>query len=101
MELRESSSLERSDGWSRRALLRVGGLGAAGLTLPALLRRRAEAALTETAVPLFGRAKNIIYLYLAGGPSQYETFDPKPEAPVEIRGVFKPIATNVPGVDIC
>jgi hypothetical protein len=51
--------------------------------------------------PTFGRAKNIIYLFVAGGPSQFETFDPKPEAPAEIRGEFRPIATNVPGVDIC
>jgi len=48
----------------------------------------------------FGRAKRIIYLFLSGGPSQYETFDPKPEAPVEIRGSFKPISTNVPGIHL-
>jgi hypothetical protein len=48
----------------------------------------------------FGRAKNLIYLYLSGGPSQYETFDPKPDAPVEIRGSFKPISTNVPGIQL-
>lgn len=46
----------------------------------------------------FGRAKSVIWLYLSGGPSQYETFDPKPEAPVEIRGSFSPIATRIPGV---
>ena len=49
----------------------------------------------------FGRAKNLIYLYLSGGPSQYETFDPKPDAPAEIRGSFKPISTNVPGTQLC
>ncbi len=49
----------------------------------------------------FGRAKSVIYLYLSGGPSQYETFDPKPDAPAEIRGSFSPISTNVPGTQIC
>lgn len=49
----------------------------------------------------FGRAKNLIYLYLSGGPSQYETFDPKPDAPVEIRGSFTPISTSVAGTQIC
>jgi hypothetical protein len=46
----------------------------------------------------FGRAKNVIFLWLQGGPPQHETFDPKPDAPLEIRGPFKPISTNVPGV---
>ena len=84
---------------SRRDLLRVGGLSAAGLTLAGLLRTQAapDAALGRT----FGRAKNLLFVFLAGGPSQYETFDPKPDAPVEIRGVFKPIATSAPGVRFC
>lgn len=50
---------------------------------------------------MFGRAKNVIYLYMGGGAPQYETFDPKPEAPAEIRGEFGPIHTNVPGIDFC
>ena len=49
----------------------------------------------------FGRAKSVMWVYLSGGPSQYETFDPKPEAPAEIRGTFSPIATSVPGVQFC
>src|SRR5262249_43622564 len=49
----------------------------------------------------FGRAKNVIYLWLQGGPPQHETFDPKPDAPSEIRGPFKPIATNIPGIRFC
>ena len=48
-----------------------------------------------------GGRKNVIFLYLAGGPPQHETFDPKPEAPVEIRGPFQPIQTNVPGIQFC
>jgi hypothetical protein len=49
----------------------------------------------------FGKAKNVIFLWLQGGPPQHETFDPKPEAPVDIRGPFRPIATNVPGIRYC
>src|SRR5262249_53705118 len=49
----------------------------------------------------FGKAKNVLFLWLQGGPPQHETFDPKPDAPAEIRGEFKPIRTNVPGVHVC
>ena len=49
----------------------------------------------------FGKAKNVIFLWLQGGPPQHETFDPKPDAPVDIRGPFRPIATNVPGIRFC
>src|SRR5579872_4149316 len=90
-----------SPGLSRRELLRIGGVGMLGLSLPHLLGRRVAAAPDSSANPLFGRAKNIIYLFLAGGPSQYETFDPKPEAPAEIKGSFQPIATTVPGMHFC
>ena len=84
------------DGIRRREFLRVGGLGMLGLSLPSLLQARATA--SATADRSFGRAKNVIFLYLAGGPPQHETFDPKPAAPVEIRGEFAPIQTNVPGI---
>jgi len=86
---------------SRRELMRIGGLNLFGLTLPALLRAQAQAAPTALGDPTFGRAKNIIYLWLQGGPPQHETFDPKPDAPLEIRGPFKPISTNVPGIQFC
>jgi hypothetical protein len=100
-------------GISRREWLRVGSLGAAGLTLPQLLAAQAQAATTggeakpapKLAAGLgggtFGRAKSVIFLWLQGGPPQHETFDPKPEAPVEIRGPFQSIKTNVPGIDFC
>lgn len=96
------SAARLCDGISRREWLRVGGLSAMGLTLPSLLHARES--FVKGAMPtdpMFGRAKNVIFLYLLGGPPQHETFDPKPEAPAEIRGVFQPIRTNVPGIDFC
>jgi hypothetical protein len=89
------------DGWSRREILRVGGASAFGLTLPDLLAAAAKPTDRPTEDRMFGRAKNLIYLWLQGGPPQHETFDPKPHAPVEIRGVHKPISTNVPGIQFC
>jgi hypothetical protein len=89
------------DGVSRRELLRVGGLSALGLSLPALLQAQAGPGGAGPRSGTFGRAKNVIFLWLQGGPPQHETFDPKPDAPAEIRGEFKPIATNVPGIQIC
>ena len=82
------------DGVSRRELLRAGGLSALGLTLPRLLRA-AEARRAEES------AKSCILLFLMGGPPQHSTWDPKPDAPAEVRGEFGPIATATPGVRIC
>jgi len=87
------------DGLSRREILRIGGLSMLGLSLPQLLSARETAPLA--AMPTdkpFGKAKSVIYLWLAGGPPQHETFDPKPDAPAEVRGPFKAISTNVPGI---
>jgi hypothetical protein len=92
------------DGISRRELLRVGGLSALGLGLPTLLEASTQTAGPPRGVisdPTFGRAKNVIYVWMQGGPPQHETFDPKPDAPLEIRGPFKPIQTNVPGIQFC
>jgi len=101
------------DGVTRREWLRVGGIGALGLTLPDLLAAQASARAAGPASTLanpltsgldgalFGRAKNVIFLWLQGGPPQHETFDPKPDAPLEIRGPFRPIQTNVPGIQFC
>jgi hypothetical protein len=83
------------DGMTRRELLRVGSLSLAGLSLPQLLQARAVAAAPPA------KAKSIIQLFMWGGPSQHETFDLKPKAPDGIRGEFRPIDTNVPGVRIC
>jgi hypothetical protein len=83
------------DGVTRREFLRAGGLGLAGLTLPALLQARAAAAPAKRT-----RVKSCIQLFMWGGPSQHETFDLKPDAPDGIRGAFKPIATKVTGTRI-
>ena len=84
----------RGAGISRRRLLQVGGLGLLGLNLPTILRGEA---LGRGPRP---RAKSVIFLYQFGGPSHHETFDMKPEAPEGIRGLHKPMASNVPGIQI-
>jgi hypothetical protein len=87
---------ERCDGVSRRDFLRVGALGGLGLTLPTLLEsERAQAGPHKGA-----RAKAVILVYLGGGLSHHDSFDPKPEAPEEIRGKYKPVDTVVPGLKI-
>jgi hypothetical protein len=89
------------NGWTRRDLLRAGSLSLLGLGLADFLRL---AEVTASPVPTprsFGRAKACILLYLYGSPSQLETFDMKPNAPVEIRGEMKPIRSSVPGLDLC
>jgi hypothetical protein len=83
-------------GTSRRNFLRVGALGIGGLTLADVLRMQAQAA--DGAQPV--KKKAVILLYLAGGPSHIDMYDLKPEAPSEIRGEFRPVKTNVPGIDI-
>jgi hypothetical protein len=83
---------------SRRDFLRIGALAGLGLTLPGLFKwqtlwagsgRRAKT-----------RARSVILVYLGGGLSHHDSFDPKPDAPAEIRGQYKPIATNVPGLQV-
>src|SRR5262249_48568051 len=88
------------DGLSRREGLRAGALGLGGLTLPALLRLRQTAAASPDAPRTAARARSVILLFLSGGPSHLDMWDLKPEAPEEIRGTFRPIDTNVPGVRI-
>lgn len=88
---------------TRRTMLRVGALAPIGLSLPALLAARAQAG-TAQAGPTggsFGRAKRCLLLFMWGGPSHIDTFDMKPDAPVEVRGEFRPISTSVPGTQVC
>src|SRR4051794_14196710 len=85
----------------RRDFLRVGGLGLCGVTMLDVLRARTEAAPSASGRTARGpRAKHLICVWLGGGPPHTDMFDMKPESPVDYRGEFKPIATNVPGIRI-
>src|SRR5687768_6568699 len=89
------------DGITRRDFVRVGALGTMGLALPELLRAEAQAAeIAKAAGKSTGREKNVILFFLMGGQSQLDVWDMKPNAPEAIRGEFKPINTNVDGIQI-
>lgn len=79
-------------GITRRNFVRLGGLSAFGLSLPALLKARAS----DPTAP--AKAKRCILMWMQGGPSHHDSFDPKPEAPAEIRGEFNTIPTTLPGI---
>jgi hypothetical protein len=79
---------------SRRRMLQIGALGTLGLSLPAVLRAEAQSGLKV-------RAKSVIFLHQFGGVPQQDTFDMKPNAPAELRGEFKPIASSGPGLPVC
>lgn len=81
------------DGISRRSWLQIGGLAMGGMALPEILRAEAGGG---------GKGiKGVIMVLLPGGPSHLDMYDLKPDAPAEIRGEFRPIASNVPGVEVC
>ncbi|MBP86667.1 MAG: hypothetical protein CMJ64_08125 [Planctomycetaceae bacterium] len=82
------------DGMSRRSWLQIGGLAMGGLALPDVLRAEAQNRSGK-------QIKGVIMVLLPGGPSHLDMYDLKPDAPTEIRGEFRPIATNVPGIEIC
>jgi hypothetical protein len=88
------------DGITRRDLLEIGGLGVLGFTLADALRLQASQPDPRPRATSFGRAKACILLFPFGSPPQHETFDPKPNAPAEIQGELKAIATSVPGIEI-
>jgi hypothetical protein len=92
------SSLGLNGVLGRRELLRVGGLGLFGLSLPDLIRGRAAGQDRATS---FGRARSCVVLWVKGGPSHLDTFDMKPGAPEQVRGEFRPVATTVPGLTLC
>jgi hypothetical protein len=79
---------------SRRSFLKIGGLGVAGLTLPQLLRAEERAGIQSS-------RKSVILIYLVGGPPHQDMFDLKPDAPREIAGPWRPVPTNVNGIQIC
>src|SRR5882672_2133178 len=82
------------DGVSRRSFLKIGGMALGGLSLPQLLAADAQAGAGM-------RHKSIINIFLPGGPPHQDMWDIKTEAPVDIKGEFDPIPTNVPGIEIC
>ena len=92
------------DGWTRREMLLAGGLGLLGLDLPQFFRLSELQANQPRDYRLsrqFGRAKSVILIHLYGAHSQLETFDPKPDAPVEVRGELKSISSTLPGLRVC
>ncbi len=81
-------------GVTRQGFLQAGMLGAVGLSLPDFLQAQAR-------TPGSAKSRSVILLWLWGGPSHLDTFDPKPNAPSEYRGPFQAIPTTVPGIQIC
>jgi len=98
MSSRLHDSDRRCDGLTRRHFLHLGLLGSFGLSLPEFMRL--EAAQTAGGRPK-PSPKSCILIWLDGGPSHLDTFDPKPDAPSEVRSPFAPISTSVPGLQIC
>ena len=86
------------ESFNRREVMRVGGLSSMSLGLPELLCLESLQAASSSALPGFGRAKQIMLLYLQGAAIQFETWDPKPDAPADIRGEMNAIETSVPGI---
>ncbi len=87
-----------SAGFSRREAMQIGYSGLLGVGLPSLFAGRAQA--VDAELPT-ARAKSIVIVFLTGAPSHHDTFDMKPDAPAEVRGEFKPIATKIPGLHVC
>src|SRR5690349_21894267 len=85
---------------NRRGFLTVGAVGGLGLTLPTFFRLQQAQAEQKFYASKEGKAKSVIYIFMPGGMAHQETFDPKPYAPVEYRGPFGSIETNIPGVRI-
>lgn len=90
----QGNKYQLCDGLTRRDVLRIGALGLGGLTLPQLLRAEANAGIRSS-------HKSVIMIYMVGAPSHQDMYDLKLDAPSEIRGEFQPIATPVPGLQIC
>jgi hypothetical protein len=84
---------------SRRQMLKVGGLGMLGLTLPKLLEAE-EARVPQPSTRISAKAKSVIFLFQWGGPSHIDMFDMKPNAPGQIRGPHKPISSSADGIEV-
>jgi len=85
----------------RDAMIRLGQLGLGAVTLPGLLGAEQAQAKIDVTPRARGKAKSCIFIFLCGGPPQQDLWDLKPDAPEGVRSLFKPIRTNVPGIDIC
>jgi hypothetical protein len=94
-----SVSLHDTRALTRREWIRVGGLSLFGLGTSDLLRWRAQA--EGHVPPAKHRGNSCVFIFLFGGPSHIDLWDMKPQAPAEIRGEFRPVSTNVPGIDVC
>ena len=95
------SGRDTCDGVTRRELLRVGGSAMLGLSLADVLQlQRASASEGAGRGPGWGKAKSVIMIFLQGGPSQLDLWDPKPDVPDNVKSVFKPIDTKLPGVQV-
>lgn len=94
------SPLSQIGQFNRRDMLRVGGPGLLGLTIPKLLQAQ-DLQTTELVKPKRGRAKSVIFLFQWGGPSHVDMFDMKPNAPDGYRSKFRTISTSVPGMNVC
>ncbi|HAD60391.1 MAG TPA: DUF1501 domain-containing protein, partial [Planctomycetaceae bacterium] len=92
--LRSARDKSHCDGVTRRDMLRAGTLAVGGLTLPQLLRAEERAGIRKS-------DKAVIMIYMCGAPGHQDMYDLKMDAPSEIRGSFKPISTNVEGIEIC
>jgi hypothetical protein len=97
LRLHTNRGARHCDGVTRRELLKIGALGLGGLTLPGLLQLEQTAAAPASRTR---RARSVIMLFLSGGPSHLDMWDLKPDAPEEVRGTFRPIDSNVPGIRI-
>lgn len=94
LTIQATNSRTFCDGYSRRNFIKIGALGMGGLALPQLLQAESAAGIRKS-------HKAVIMIYLPGGPPHQDTFDLKLDAPSEIRGEFRPISTNLPGLQIC
>lgn len=98
LDIQGQAPSRHCDGRSRRHFLRIGGLAMGGLSLPQILGAQ-ESVERKSGSRLSHKA--VIMIYLSGGPSHQDMYDLKMDAPSEIRGTFRPISTNVPGIEIC
>src|SRR5262249_18782205 len=100
LTIHDNTGSRLCDGLTRREWLRVGAFGTLGLSLPNVMQAHAAKPKDGNPSAANGKAKSVILLCFLGGPSQHDTWDPKPKAPREVQGPYMPIATNVPGIQV-